>query len=271
MTLLLEYKGNAQVPLEVEGILPETLRDQTLADIERTAVFHGNETASLADFFRVSGDLSDECLEWSGDLSGVHWIGAKMGRGTMRITGSAGRHVGSEMRGGQIDVSGDVGDWLGGEMRGGLIRVRGQAGHLVAAAYRGSPRGMTGGTILVDGNAGNEIGHSMRRGMLAVGGDVGDLIGMNMLAGSIFIGGRSGIRHGAGMRRGTIGFLGSEPPQLLLSFRQACRFRPDILRLVSAALRRHAMTMAEQMDAMFDLYHGDLIEGGRGEILVRAG
>ena len=197
MTLQLEYKGNAEVPLEVEGILPETLRDQTVAEIERAAVFHGNESGALADFFRVSGDSSDDCLEWTGDLSGVHWIGTKMSRGTIRVDGPAGRHVGSEMRGGRIEVSGDVSDWLGGEMQGGLIRVRGRAGHLVAAAYRGSPRGMTGGTILVDGNAGNEIGHSMRRGMLAVGGDVGDLVGFNMLAGSIFVGGRSGIRHGA--------------------------------------------------------------------------
>jgi formylmethanofuran dehydrogenase subunit C len=268
MTLQLEYRGNAQVPLEVEGILPETLREKSIAEIEQAEVFHGNESRKLADFFSISGDLSDNHLVWSGDLTGVHWIGAKMTEGSLLVEGPAGRHIGSEMRGGKIEVAGDVSDWVGGEMHGGLIRVRGNAGHLVGAAYRGSARGVTGGTILIDGNAGNEIGHSMRRGLIAIGGDAGDLVGFNMLAGSIFVGGRSGIRHGAGMRRGTIGLLGPKPPPLLPSFRRACRFQGGILRLVAAALKRHQMSLAEQMNATVDLYNGDLIEGGRGELLV---
>jgi formylmethanofuran dehydrogenase subunit C len=271
MTLQLEYMGNADVPLEVEGILPETLRGQALNEIERAAVFHGNEPGALADFFRISGDLSDDCMVWSGDLTGVHWIGAKMTLGNVRIEGSAGRHVGSEMRGGHIEVSGNVSDWLGGEMHAGLIRVRGNAGHLVGSAYRGSARGVTGGTILIDGNAGNEIGHSMRRGLIAVGGDVGDLVGFNMLAGSIFVGGNSGIRHGAAMRRGTIGLLGPEPPPILPSFRRACRFQGGILRLVSATLKRYEMALADQMDVPVVLYNGDLIEGGRGELMIANG
>ena len=268
MTLQLEYNGNAQVPLEVEGILPETLRDKSIAEIERAEVFHGNESRKLADFFSIAGDLSDNHLVWSGDLTGVHWIGAKMTEGSLLVEGPAGRHIGSEMRGGEIEVAGDASDWVGGEMHGGLIRVRGNAGHLVGAAYRGSARGVTGGTILIDGNAGNEIGHSMRRGMIAIGGDAGDLVGFNMLAGSIFVGGNVGIRHGAGMRRGTIGLLGPKPPPLLPSVRRACRFQGGILRLVAATLKRHQLSLAEQMNATVDLYNGDLIEGGRGELLV---
>jgi formylmethanofuran dehydrogenase subunit C len=269
MTLQLDYRGNAEVPLEVEGILPENLRTRTLSEIERTEVFHGNESRKLADFFRISGDPSDNRLAWTGDLRGVHWIGAKMTDGQLMVDGAAGRHVGSEMRGGRIEVAGDAGDWVGGEMHGGLIRVRGNAGHLVGSAYRGSPRGVTGGTILIEGNAGNEVGHSMRRGLIAVGGSVGDLVGFNMLAGSIFVGGSAGIRHGAAMRRGTIGFFGPEAPPLLPSFRRACRLQGGVLRLVAATLRRHDMAaLAEQMHSAVDLYNGDLIEGGRGELLV---
>ncbi len=272
MVLCLRYRAKATIPVEVEGITPDRLRDKPLAEIERLEVFLGNRQLPLAELFAVSGDPSDESLCWQGDLAGVHWIGAKMAGGSIRVEGPAGRHVGSEMSGGAIEVEGDAGDWVGGEMKGGLIRVRGRAGHLIGAAYRGSARGMTGGTILIDGQVGNEIGHTMRRGLLAVGGDAGDLAGFNMLAGSILIFGEAGIRPGAGMRRGTIGFFGAHPPPLLPTFRHACRYRPDILRLVLAHLRRHEFPPAAGLaDLEVELYHGDMIEGGRGEILVRSG
>jgi formylmethanofuran dehydrogenase subunit C len=128
---------------------------------------------------------------------------------------------------------------------------------------------MTGGTILVQGRAGNEIGHSMRRGMVAVGGVAGDLAGFNMLAGTILMFNQCGIRHGAGMRRGTIGIWGSELPELLPSFRYGCRCRPQFLQLIFTELKQRGFTLTEVVtDAAVELYHGDLIEGGRGEILL---
>jgi formylmethanofuran dehydrogenase subunit C len=271
MTVRLRYRTSSRVPLEVEGITPTAVRGKSLAEIERLRVFHGNATTSLADFFDVSGDAADGRIEWEGDLPGVHWIGAGMTEGYVHIAGNAGRHVGSEMTGGEIQVDGDVGDWLGGEMHGGLIHVRGSAGHLVGAAYRGSPRGMTGGTILVDGGAGNEIGHFMRRGVLAVGGDVADLAGFNMRAGTIVICGDSGIRHGAGMRRGTLVYCGENAPRLLPTFRRACRFRPVAFAMLFRQLGQMDFPIpASALDADFELYNGDMIEGGRGEVLIRA-
>jgi formylmethanofuran dehydrogenase subunit C len=271
MTLRLELINRTTIPLEVEGILPETVLGKSVGEIERLTIFHGNRRVPLADFFRISGSCDDECLQWEGDLAGVHWLGAGMTRGTLRVEGPAGRHVGSRMRGGRIDVAGDVSDWLGGEMLGGEIHVRGRAGHLVGSAYRGSARGMTGGTILVHGDAGNEIGHGMRRGLIAVAGHADDLIGFNMLAGSIFVFGNSGIRHGAGMRRGTIGLLGPEPPTLLPTFRLACKGRLEMLRLVDRVLERHGFPAPIRMgDTTIELHNGDLLEGGRGEIVLQA-
>ena len=146
MALRLQLRARVEVPLEVDEVLPENLLGKDLGEIERTAILHGNRRAALADFFRVSGDPADECLEWEGDLSGVHWIGAKMRTGTIRVCGPAGRHVGSQMRGGAIDVAGDAGDWVGGEMLAGLIRVRGSAvnthGHEDGAPH--GERGMHG-------------------------------------------------------------------------------------------------------------------------------
>lgn len=267
--LTLTYHGVTQVPVEVEGVTPDRVSGLTREEVERLPIYHGNRPATLGDFFQVAGDPSDEQIEWLGDLQGVHWIGAKMRTGRMFLRGSAGRHVGSEMAGGEIHVEGNVSDWAGGEMRGGLLQIRGNAGHLVGAAYRGSPRGMNRGVILVHGNAGNEIGHTMRRGLIVIGGAAGDLIGFNMRAGTVLLAGDSGIRHGAGMRRGTLVFLGSRPP-LLPSFRRACRYRPEFLALLLRQLRESRFPVPDEwLSAAFELYSGDLIEGGRGEVLVR--
>jgi formylmethanofuran dehydrogenase subunit C len=270
MPLRLTLRSKTNVPLEVEGITPDLVRGMSLANIEKLDVFEGNVKTQLAEFFAVSGDPADELHEWEGDLSGVHWIGAKMQSGRVLVNGNVGRHIGSEMRGGEIHVLGDASDWVGGEMHGGLIHVRGKAGHLVGAAYRGSARGMTKGTILIGGEAGNEIGHSMRRGMIAIGGNIGDLAGINMLAGSILVFGDSGIRHGAGMKRGTIAFLGKSAPPLLPTFRRACRYRPPIMPLLDRHLRRLDFAVSDELlTTSCDLYNGDFLAGGRGELLIR--
>jgi formylmethanofuran dehydrogenase subunit C len=272
MSLRLQLRQTSAVPLEVEGITPDTVRGKSLAEIERLDIFQGNVKTPLAEFFTVSGTTDDDIHDWEGDLAGVHWIGTKMSAGRIVVHGNAGRHVGSEMTGGEIHVRGNASDWVGGEMRGGLIHVRGRAGHLVGSAYRGSPKGMTRGTILIGGDAGNEIGHSMRRGLIAIGGNIGDLAGMNMLAGSILVFGTSGIRHGAGMKRGTLAFLGPEAPPMLPTFRRACRFRPDALVLMFRELQRLEFVVPDELfECGFDLYNGDLLEGGRGEVLLRGG
>ncbi|MCA9264199.1 MAG: formylmethanofuran dehydrogenase subunit C [Planctomycetales bacterium] len=269
MPLVLKLRAAPVVPLEVEGIVPDACQGKSRADVEQMPVFHGNEKGCLADFFAVTGDPTSDCHQWQGDLSGVHWVGAKMQRGQIHIEGNVGRHLGSEMSGGEILVEGDASDWAGGEMRGGLIHVRGKAGHLVGAAYRGSRRGMTGGTLLVQGSVGNELGHTMRRGLIAVGGDCGDLVGFNMLAGTILVFGQCGIRHGAGMKRGTIGLFSDERPAMLPSFRYACRYNPLAFQLIWRELDHCQFPVPASIRGQaLELFHGDLIEGGRGEILV---
>ena len=105
--------------------------------------------------------------------------------------------------------------------------------------------------------------------LFAVGGNAGDLIGFNMLAGTIIVYGEIGIRHGAGMRRGTIGLFGSQPHKLLPSFRHACQFRPPFVTPMLRQFQKHEFPVPESLNSCeFDLYHGDLIEGGRGEILI---
>ena len=270
MSLQVSLKIQTNVPVEVEGVTPDVVREMPLDDIQQLTAFHGNQKMALAELFEVSGDASDGQINWHGDLSGVHWIGAKMSSGSVVVHGNAGRHVGSEMRGGTIEVNGNAGDWVGGEMKGGQIHVHGSAGHLVGAAYRGSSKGMSNGTILIRGGVGNELGHTIRRGLVVVGGDAGDLVGFNMLAGTILVLGNCGIRHGAGMRRGTIGLLGEEQPRLLPSFRFGCRYQPGVMMMLLRDIVRRGFEIPEELFATtYDVYHGDLIEGGRGEILLR--
>jgi formylmethanofuran dehydrogenase subunit C len=93
-----------------------------------------------------------------------------------------------------------------------------------------------------------------------------------MLAGSILIFGAAGIRAGAGMRRGTIGLLGPEPaPPMLPTFKFACAYRPEFLRVFLWHLRRSGFAVPEEcLTAVYRRYNGDFLELGKGEILVRA-
>jgi formylmethanofuran dehydrogenase subunit C len=174
------------------------------------------------------------------------------------------------MRGGEIVVEGNANGWVGAEMHRGLIRVKGNAGHLTGAAYRGSSKGMTGGTILVDGNAGNEVGLTMRRGVIVIGGSAGDTVGFNMIAGTVVVLGECGIRPGAGMRRGTLALVGSNPPQLLPSFRYAATYQPQSIKILLRLIKKYGFEFDHTLLAAdYDLYHGDLVSVGRGEIVFR--
>ena len=271
MPLTLQLQSDTSVPLEVEGIVPSRVASLSIAEIEQLEMFHGNCSIPLGEFFSVSGDPTDLEIRFQGDCSGVHWIGTKMDAGRIVIEGNGGRHIGSEMTQGEIIVQGNAGDWVGGELQGGPIRVHGNAGHLVGAAYRGSRRGMAGGTILIDGDVGNELGHTMRRGLIAVGGNTGDLIGFNMRAGTILVFGEAGIRHGAGMRRGTIGLLGEKVSELLLSFRHGCKYQPLAIAMILQQLEKLGFPIPDRIrQANLRIHHGDLIEGGRGEIFTCA-
>lgn len=271
MPLKLSYKLKTGVPVEVDGIVPSRLADLSQGAIERLEVQHGNQRLPLAEAFATTGNAADGRLEFSGDLAGVHRIGAGMTAGRIDVAGAAGRHVGSQMTGGEIHLAGSAGDWLGAEMHGGSIHVHGDAGHLVGSAYRGSGRGMTGGTIVVTGNVGDECGHTMRRGTIAIGGSCGDFAGINMIAGSVLVFGDCGARAGAAMRRGTIALLGPRAPRLLPTFQAACRLRPIVVGLLLAEIRRLGLPVAAELaEQEYWLFHGDGLMIGRGEIWVRA-
>jgi formylmethanofuran dehydrogenase subunit C len=237
-------------------------------EIATLPVAHGNSQVPLGDFFSVQGDAGDGQLVIEGDCQRVKWVGMGMTCGRITIRGNIGMHLGAEMAGGEIQVHGQAGDWVGAEMRGGHIHIHGDAGHLVGAAYRGSPRGMRGGVILVDGQAGNEIGTRMRRGLIALGGNTGDFTGAGLIAGSIFVFGQPGLRTGAGMKRGTVALFGGVP-NLLPTFRYDCLYRPIFLSWYLRRLRSWGFNVPQRcLSGEYRRYSGDLVDLGKGEILV---
>lgn len=271
-SLSFRIRETGSLPIETEGWLPEAFFESTLDQVLAHRLMVGNRPASVGELFDVR-PVDGEPDRWflEGDLRAVHHLGAGMRRGHLEIRGSVGRHLGRGMRGGTIEVDGDAGDRLGAAMSGGTIRVGGNAGDGVGAAELGNPIGMTGGLLVVEGNVGDELGRGQRRGLIAVGGDAGEGAGFAMRAGTILIGGSAAGSPGAGMVRGSI--ILARPPRrpLLPSFRFACRLQPPMIPPLLASLRRvtSCLSMLDPRTS-FDLHSGDLLEGGRGEILIAA-
>ena len=270
MTLRLTNLADDQIPIELEGLTPALLAGMSLDAIRRLPIRRGNRELELSELFQVEGDPADE--EWllAGDCRNVHGLGYGIASGKIVVDGPIGRRTGFAMRGGQIEVHGDAGDWLGAEMRGGAIRVQGSAGSHVAAATPGAKRGMAGGMILIDGDAQDEVGARMRRGLIAVAGSVGANLGFRMLAGTILIFGGSGPNVGMGMRRGTIGVFGTPRPTLLPTFKSGYRGPLPVLRMLAAQLASESFAPEHlpQLATTVELFHGDLLQLGRGEVLL---
>lgn len=269
MAISISYRAATTLPTDFTGLTPEWAQGKSLAEIEERVVLHGRRQVALAELCQVSGATSDGRLEFNGDFSHAHGIGAGMTAGGIRVDGDAGRNVGLGMRGGEIHITGDASDSLGSEMSGGIIRVDGSAGNSVGGARSGSRRGMTGGTILVTGSVGAQTGHRMRRGLIASGGSAGELLGHNMFAGTIVVLGDCGPRAGAGMKRGTLCLLGKMHPPPLPTFRSAGKLESPVLPLTG----RHLQSLGFIEDtAAFqepcELVHGDFLALGKGEMLL---
>lgn len=263
--------ANPTIPVELDGVTPDRVAARSAADIAKLPVFHGNRREELGVFFAVTGDASYGEIVVHGSCPWAKHVGAKMTSGRIVVEGDVGMHAGAAMTGGELCVRGHAGDWLGAEMRGGRVRVLGSAGNQVGAAYRGSRKGMTGGEILVGGNVGDEAGLLMRRGIVVVGGACGAFAGASMIAGTVVALGGVGPRAGAGMKRGTV-FVAAGEPELPPSFRFSCEYRPAFVGWLLHHLRGLPFEPATHLDVhAVRCFRGDLLHGGRGEVLVAAG
>nr|MBA3893908.1 formylmethanofuran dehydrogenase subunit C [Gemmatimonadales bacterium] len=201
-----------------------------------------------------------------GDLFEV--AGAPAGR--IRFEGDLGRadRLGAGLAEGEVVVEGSVGDETGIGMSGGVIDVRGDAGARAGGAEGDARRGMCGGELLVRGRAGAGPGTRMRRGLLVVAGDVASHAGPGMIAGTVVVFGGTGAAPGRWSKRGSIVAMGLVP--IPPTYRYACTYRPDHLRLTLLRLRkRYQLAVDERyVSGFYRRYSGDLADLGRGEILA---
>jgi len=258
----LTRRESSPIPLDVTGILPETVANLSALEVAKLPVLFGNRTEELGQMFDVKlGRQFD--LHFAGDASNVHNISKGMTAGFVFCEDTVGRHAGAQMSGGQLMLDMSAGDWLGAEMRGGFIQVHDSAGDCVGAAYRGSRRGMTGGKIELLFHAGHELGLLMRRGTIIVHGDTGEFAGASMIAGTIVVQGRLGARAGAGMKRGTILALGGIA-EVSAGMRYSCDYSPTMLPLLGKSLNLPVPPRVR-------CFRGDVLTGGRGELWVADG
>ena len=270
------------LPIEVDGISPEQTVGLSAEQIKRLPIRVGNQTPEVGELFDVSENQSNSGSDlaehhWQGELHNVDYIGQRMKRGSIQITGSVGVHLGAQMSGGTITVSENAADFAGSEMTGGSIFVGGNAGDWLGAAYPGNKIGMNRGTIVVGQDAGCGCGFAMRRGTIFVQGNVGRQAGWNMRAGSILIGGHPSDELAAGMVRGTVlvgEAIASDSVQLQLgpTFVEGIAGDWPITRMLGNWLTRLDTPFelnVEFLSSPFSIFHGDQLQGGRGEVMVR--
>jgi formylmethanofuran dehydrogenase subunit C len=240
-----------EVSVEAEVISPDRMAALASDQIGALAVWLGNRRNLLSDLFLVEGDEApaspaETLVRLEGDFSRVKRIAEGMTAGTVEITGGgAGMHAGNGMKGGLLSITGRADDWVGREMRGGKIVVAGDAGNYVGAGYRGEKCGMRGGEIEISGSAGAYLGEHMCGGSIRVSGDAGDFPGAANQGGTIYIGGSTYL-PGAEMTKGSITVKGGT--RVLPSYQKA-----DVVTVEGRE---------------FQKYLGDLVENGKGELLV---
>lgn len=271
MPIAFELKSEPNLPLDVRALVPGVIKDMTVDQIRNLEIGFGNRAALVFNWFEVSGE-SDDQLVFRGSLDNVHAIGHSMKAGRIEVHGSVGRHVGASMSGGEIVVRGNVGDCLGYEMQGGTIVVHGNAADHVGGCYPGAKYGMNRGTILISGSAGKGLGYRMRRGAIVVGGDSGPHTAWQMRAGTVMVLGSCVGPTGIDMKRGTILVGGSVKPAM--TFTQGHDSSPAIvtmmLRWLAGEKARLGVKLPEIKSEQFELWHGDVLTGGRGELFSAA-
>lgn len=176
------------------------------------------------------------------------------------------------MSGGVLEVHGCAGEWAFAEMAGGMGVVHGDAGHGAGGGYPGSRLGMRGGVVLIHGRVGEEAGVRMRRGLIAITGASGDWLGRGLIAGSILAFGPVGRHPGAGMKRGTLALLTTDAPGDFVGYAPTGGYSFPFMTIYLKQLREWGVPVSPSMfAARFQRYNGDLLEGGRGEILTMGG
>jgi formylmethanofuran dehydrogenase subunit C len=263
-TLRAKYAPTLRVDLR--GVTPLALAEQTVFEIERLPLACGRDLVPLAEFFHIE-PRDDGGLVFAADLSRFDRVGWQMDGGQLIVEGAAGDYVGGGMSAGELTVHGNAGALAACEMAGGTLVIDGDVGDFAASTLPGSMDGMRGGTLVVKGHAGARFGDRMRRGTALVFGHVGDFVASRMVAGTIAIGGRVGAHAAFGMRRGSLVFAAGAP-LAPATFVPAVADAPVFWQLLARDLARHGGVFTGLAGRTIERHLGDLAVGGHGEWIV---
>ncbi|MGH8120791.1 MAG: formylmethanofuran dehydrogenase subunit C, partial [Gammaproteobacteria bacterium] len=86
MSLKLTLHTAPEVPMEAALINPQHLADMNETAIAAIQLHHGNDPATIGDFFRVEGK-SNGTIHLEGDLSRIKHLGSGMSGGQIHIHG----------------------------------------------------------------------------------------------------------------------------------------------------------------------------------------
>ncbi len=261
--------------LDLSGLLPETLADQSESQIAARPLAMGRQPTQLGDWFDVHVETTDAVqpsLRLVGDCRRLDYVGQDLRSGRIVIDGDVGNAVGQRMRAGSVHVQGSAGDHVGMAMRGGTLTIDGSAGDYVGGPAAGERSGMSGGEILIRGNAGTHLGYRMRRGTIVVAGQAGRWAAAELVAGTLAIGGAVGTQLAIGMRRGTI-VLCQQPELAGEGFTEPRRETPSIQPLlvhrlchIAGSESPFSRLVAAPAGSVLRTI-GDRAVGGMGEVL----
>jgi formylmethanofuran dehydrogenase subunit C len=269
-TLCLTLRETPAQRVDMSPLTAGHLLGKGIEDVASLELATGNRKVRLDSLFSISGTFASE-LEIHGSCDRLDRIGAGMSHGRVVVRGDVGAYLGAGMSGGSLVIRGNAGAYAATGMRGGRIHVYGSTGDFLAAARPGERHGMQGGLVLIDGDTGARLGDRMRRGMVLIEGNAGDYCATRMVAGTIAVWGTVGKLPGLGMRRGTLLLQrpsGALPP----TFNDCGEYPLNFLVLLVRSWRTLRSKYSTLPDAGLRVrrYMGDVANGGRGEILVRA-
>lgn len=269
-TLCLTLREPPAQRVDMSPLTVGHLTGRGLADVAAIELATGNRKVRLDSLFTVSGTFVSE-LEIHDSCDRLDRIGEGMTHGRITVRGNVGAYLGAGMSGGSLVVRGNVGAFAATGMSGGRIHVYGSTGDFLAAARPGDHHGMKGGLVLIDGDTGDRLGDRMRRGMVLIEGNAGDYCASRMVAGTIAVWGSVGKLPGLAMRRGTL-LLQQPSSALPATFNDCGEYPLNFLTLLVRSWRTLPGKYSKLPDQGLRVrrFMGDIANGGRGEILIRA-
>lgn len=254
--------------LDLSGLTPSALGQSSSSDVARIVIGTSRTPVTVGDVFEVAGSAGDT-LRIAGGSARLDFVGAKLDRGTITVSGDVGAYAAAEMKGGRLDISGSAGIGIGAAMKGGIVHVKGSAGDLAGGIRSGAQYGMQGGTIVIDGDIGERAGDRMRRGTIIARGAFGRWAGTRMMGGTLWALGGFGDEPGLQMRRGTL--IAPAVTRMLATFGDGGMHDLTVLRIISRELVGQLGPLAPPpLPPKVRKYSGDLAIFGKGELLLTA-